>query len=251
MPYNAYMLPTSHRIIDPAAGSRPLAAWLSGVAVAMLTVGFYGALQPLLPPPQALFRGGDDTIQASEFMAPNEPPSDSPDDATKIQPEQNIEIPPIPDVTPPITPPEVPELVPMDTPPPPPSPKRPELKPKPKAEPKTSAQRSTPSRSAPGAGTSKPGGGGSGSSPTLFSGSGGGSFPKGPYPSAARSLRQQGTVRLSVTVEASGLPSSVDVTGSSGFGSLDSAAQDQVRRHWRWPAGSVRRFIVPFRYELH
>lgn len=57
-------------------------------------------------------------------------------------------------------------------------------------------------------------------------------------------------MRLLVTVESSGVPSSVAVQSSSGFSSLDNAARDQVSRRWRWPAGNVRRFIVPVRFVL-
>jgi protein TonB len=57
-------------------------------------------------------------------------------------------------------------------------------------------------------------------------------------------------VRLLVTVEASGVPSSVTVSEPSGFASLDSAAKDTVQRRWRWPAGDVRKFIVPIRFVL-
>jgi TonB family protein len=57
-------------------------------------------------------------------------------------------------------------------------------------------------------------------------------------------------VRLLVTVEASGLPSAVSVTISSGHPELDAAARDQVQRRWRWPAGEVRRYIVPVKFVL-
>ncbi|WP_425510098.1 energy transducer TonB [Verrucomicrobium spinosum] len=52
-------------------------------------------------------------------------------------------------------------------------------------------------------------------------------------------------MRLLVVVEMSGIPGSVSVQSSSGNGELDSAAQDHVRRRWRWPAGEIRRYIVP------
>ena len=239
------MPPSPRRIIDTESGARPFAAWLAGLATAMLALGSYGALHPLLPSLPAATAPVDDTVQISDFQPSDESPApDSADQTPETPPEQEVEIPPVPEITPPLTPPEVPELLPVDTPPPPPPAKvkPPEAKPKPKAE-------TTPRRSAPTAGTSK--GEGNGNSPTLFTGGGAGSFPKGSYPAAARSMRQQGTVRLLVTVEASGLPSSVEVQTSSGFGSLDSGALDQIRRHWRWPAGPVRHYVIPYHYELH
>ncbi len=239
------MPPSPRRIIDTESGARPFAAWLAGLATAMLALGSYGALHPLLPPLPLMAAPADDSVQISDFQPADEsPPPDSADQTPETPPEQEMEIPPVPEITPPLTPPEVPELLPVDAPPPPlpAKVKPPEAKPKPKAE-------TTPRRSVPTAGTSK--GEGTGNSPTLFTGGGEGSFPKGSYPAAARSMRQQGTVRLLVTVEASGLPSAVEVQASSGFGSLDSGALDQVRRHWRWPAGPVRRYVVPFHFELH
>jgi protein TonB len=67
---------------------------------------------------------------------------------------------------------------------------------------------------------------------------------------AARRAGAQGTVRLLVIVEVSGLPGSVSVMASSGHSELDRAAQDHVRRRWRWPAGETRRYIVPVRFVL-
>jgi protein TonB len=242
------MPPSSRRIIDTESGGRPLAAWLAGLATAMLALGCFGALQPLLPPLPEVPAAADETVPISDFQPPDDAaPADA---AEETPPEADVEIPPVPEITPPLTPPEVPELLPADSPPPPlpPKIKPPEPKPKPAArpEPKPMAH-----RTAPGSTTSQANGTGSSSAPTLFSGGGTGNFPKGSYPAAARSMRQQGTVRLLVTVEESGLPSSVEVQTSSGFGSLDSGALDQIRRHWRWSAGPIRHYIVPFRFELH
>ncbi len=244
----AYMLPSSHRIIDTASGARPFAAWLSGLAVAMLTLGTYGALQPLLPPSPEVFATTDDSLEALDFQPPAEataePQADEPQEQTP-EPEVDVEIPPLPEITPPLAPPEVAELVPMDTPPPPPAPKQKpperkrEVEPKPKPQPRRPA-------SSGGASTKA----GTSGVPTLFNGSGGGRFPEPSYPAAARASRIQGSVRLVVTVEESGLPSSVDVQSSSGSTILDNAASDHIRRRWRWPAGPVRRYIVPVRFQL-
>ena len=245
LPKPASMPPSPRRIIDTESGARPFAAWVAGLATAMLALGCFGALHPLLPPLPVTLGATDDTVPVSEFQpADAAPATDKAAVAPETPPEPDMVLPPVPELTPPLTPPEVPELLPLDTPPPPPKVKPPE--PKPKVETKPMAHRTT-----PGAATSKTGGTGSSDSPILFTGGGSGNFPKGSYPAAARSMRQQGTVRLLVTVEASGLPSSVEVQSSSGFGSLDSGALDQVRRHWRWPAGPVRRYIVPFHFELH
>ncbi len=231
----------SRRIIDSTSGARPYAAWLSGLAAAMLTLGTYGALQPLLPPAEEVFFTSDDTVPVMDFLPPAEAPAALQTEELQEQPpEPEVEIPPIPEITPPLTPPEVPELVALDKPPPPPPPKAPERK---KTQPKPTARQAsqTPGNSS-GSGTS--------GSPSLFTGGGGGRFPQPSYPASARAARVQGMVRLMITVEASGLPSSVEIQSSSGSSTLDSAAADCLRRRWRWPSGPVRRYIVPVRFQL-
>ena len=233
----------SRRIIDTASGARPYAAWLSGLAAAMLTIGTYGALQPLLPPVEEIFVASNDTVEVMDFLPPAEAPAESQAEETPEQPpepEVEIEIPPLPEITPPLTPPEVPELVALDKPPPPTPPKTSERK---KTEAKPAPRRSSQT-------TGNSNNSGTGSSPTLFTGGGGGRFPQPSYPASARSARVQGMVRLMITVEASGLPSSVDIQSSSGSAALDSAAADCLRRRWRWPSGPVRRYIVPVRFQL-
>ena len=243
------MPPSPRRIIDTEPIARPFAAWLAGLATAMLALGCFGALHPLLPPPLETLAATDDSVQVSDFQPADEAPpaAHTINQTPETAPPPDLEIPPVPEITLPMNPPEVPELLPLNTPLPMPSQVKPP-EPNPRPEPKSMVHRATPSAPA-----SKSTGSGSGSSdtPTLFSGGGAGSFPKGTYPAIARSMRQQGTVRLQVTVEASGLPSSVEVQTSSGFGTLDSGALDQVRRHWRWPAGPVRHYLVPFHFELH
>ena len=61
---------------------------------------------------------------------------------------------------------------------------------------------------------------------------------------------QDGTVVLLVTVESSGVPSSVEIRTSSGHTLLDTAARDHLRRNWRWPSGESRLFIVPIKFVL-
>jgi len=81
-------------------------------------------------------------------------------------------------------------------------------------------------------------------------GSGRGKFPSPPYPAFARSGGMQGTVRLSISVGASGAVESVTVMGSTGFSSLDSYAASWVRRNWRWPGGSANRYTLPLTFRL-
>jgi protein TonB len=55
-----------------------------------------------------------------------------------------------------------------------------------------------------------------------------------PYPFSARRLAQRGTVRLSLTVSPDGNVSDGSVIASSGSATLDDAALDWVKRHWRY-----------------
>lgn len=80
--------------------------------------------------------------------------------------------------------------------------------------------------------------------------SGKGKFPSPPFPSFARSSGMQGTVRLSISVGASGAVESVTITGSTGFSSLDSYAASWVRRNWRWPGGAAKRYTLPLTFKL-
>lgn len=85
---------------------------------------------------------------------------------------------------------------------------------------------------------------------TGASGTGRGKFPSPPYPSFARSGGMQGTVRLSISVGASGAVESVTVMGSTGFSALDEYAASWVRRNWRWPGGSAKRYSLPLTFRL-
>ncbi len=85
---------------------------------------------------------------------------------------------------------------------------------------------------------------------TGASGTGRGKFPSPPYPSFARSGGMQGTVRLSINVGASGAVESVTVMGSTGFSALDEYAASWVRRNWRWPGGSAKRYSLPLTFKL-
>ncbi|MBL9142165.1 MAG: TonB family protein [Verrucomicrobiaceae bacterium] len=229
-----------------------LSTWSAGVALLCLGIGLHGAGAPLLPASDESIQKpvSDDTVMVETFQPPAAaaaPEESPPEPETK---EEDIEIPPLPDITPPLTPPEMVEITPLEEAPPPPPPmpmpkpveKKPEP-PKPAPTPKPAPRPAT-----------KPdttGGNSSGSSPVPFNRAGSaGRFPDPTYPASARAAKQQGTVRLLVTVEASGIPSAVEVTTSSGSGALDSAARDTISRRWRWPAGAVRKFIIPVRFVL-
>jgi protein TonB len=55
-----------------------------------------------------------------------------------------------------------------------------------------------------------------------------------PYPPLAIRLGEQGTVRLRIALDSSGIVRSVDIVKSSGSTSLDRAAVDWVSAHWRY-----------------
>lgn len=225
-----------------------LSTWSTGIALLCLGIGLHGAGAPLLPVAEFRVMPVDDTVMVEEFTPAPAPADQNVTEPPPPEPEEDIEIPPLPEITLPLTPPEMVEITPLEeAPPPPPMPKPAEKKPeppKPRPEPKP-APRAASKPSAPSSGTS------SGSSPVTFNRSGSaGRFPDPPYPASARAAKVQGSVRLLVTVEASGIPSAVEVTSSSGSGALDSAARDTVSRRWRWPAGSVRKFVVPIRFVL-
>ena len=239
-------------IREPKTSSAYLiSAWSAGIALLCLGIGLHGASAPLLPMNDGTVHSlvSDDTVMVEMFQPPaaaaatEESP---PEPETK---EADIEIPPLPEITPPLTPPEMVEITPIEqlreTPKPKPMEKKPEV-PRPAPSPKP-----TPRPASKPAATSGIANAGSGSSPVTFNRAGSaGRFPDPSYPASARAARQQGTVRLLVTVEASGIPSSVEVTTSCGTGSLDRAARDTVSRRWRWPAGVVRKFIIPVRFVL-
>ena len=236
-------------IVEPKTSSAYLiSAWSAGIALLCLGVGLHGATTPWVPTNEEIIPRAviDDTVMVETFQpasaaaAPEESP---PIPETK---DEDLEIPPLPPLTPSLTPPEMVEITPLDEAPPPPMPKPVEKKPEPpkpapvpKPAPRQAAKLASSNTS------------GSSSSPVTFNRAGSaGRVPDPIYPASARAAKQQGTVRLLVTVEASGIPSSVAVTTSSGSGALDSAARDTVSRRWRWPAGSVRKFVIPVRFVL-
>jgi protein TonB len=126
----------------------------------------------------------------------------------------------------------------------------PVLRPKPAPAPtprKSTTAARTPSRpsTTPGTPGGTPGGTGTGRS--------GGRMvtPAPPYPSFAKSQNMQGTVRLSLSVGASGAVEGATVISSTGFSALDSYAANWVRRNWRFPAtGTGKRYTLPLSFRL-
>ncbi|MEY4483838.1 MAG: hypothetical protein RL693_1290 [Verrucomicrobiota bacterium] len=232
-----------------ARNAHLLSAWATGIAMLFLGIGLHGTAVPLLSSEDSsVIPGlGESTVMVESF----EPPA--PADNTQTEPEtkevsEDMAIPPLPETTPPLTPPEMIEIAPVaevrDTTPSKLIEKKTETRQsqaKPAVRPLTNPQRKE------GGGE---GGTGAGTSPILFKGGGSGRFPAPSYPASARTASQQGTVRLLVTVEANGIPSFIEVTGSSGFASLDNAARDTIQRRWRWPSGGVRKFFIPVRFVL-
>lgn len=224
-------------------------AWTTAICLAVLTVGIHGATYPVVPRAEVMVAiDTGDSVDLEEFEPPPPGPAEPEEEPMEEEIIEEAEIPPLPELQAPLTPPEMTEIIPLEEIRPlPPAVKPPTPKPEaPKPKPVPRRPSAAPSQAA-GSGTGNSNGSGA---PTLFTRSGGGRFPHPSYPSSARSAKQQGTVRLLVTVEPSGLPGAVSVQISSGFPALDSAARDHVRRRWRWPSGDVRRFIVPVRFVL-
>ncbi|CAN5134886.1 hypothetical protein BH23VER1_BH23VER1_32060 [soil metagenome] len=243
----------------PDSDAHLLSAWTAGIAMLFLGIGLSGAIVPLAPelPEVAPDRDLPDEIMVEVFDPPPAGAADEApaDDAEPEMPAEDLEIPPPPEVTAPLTPPEMVELTPLEplvekkpAPRPMARPVAPTEPPARKPSSRTGTQTGTRTGSRDGAGaTGTPGGTGA---PTVFRGTGRGRFPAPSYPTSARRAGHQGTVQLLVTVEPSGVPSSVSVTSSSGHSALDTAARDQVQRRWRWPAGEIRRFIIPVQFVM-
>jgi protein TonB len=178
------------------------------------------------------------TVDLLEFAAPETPESAQPTEAPKPpEPLELTELPEVPEM--PEIPP-MPALLPLET----PSPSRQLPMPNKPMEPaKVNKPETKPIAASPGGTGITP------AKPTVFTG-GGGSFPQPTYPASARASRQQGSVRLLVTVEANGSPSTIVVSSSSGHAVLDRAARDVVSRRWKWPAGPIRQYIIPFNFVL-
>src|SRR5882724_1133762 len=77
-----------------------------------------------------------------------------------------------------------------------------------------------------------------------------GTFPQPSYPPEAAQQRMQGTVTNLVVVDASGVPSRIDVVSSSGHYVLDDYSKQWIKRRWRWLPGETRSYLVPFTWQL-
>jgi TonB family protein len=90
------------------------------------------------------------------------------------------------------------------------------------------------------------------SQPTVLNSTGtSGERPQPPYPKIALDLGQQGTVLLRMTVDDSGVITSIEVEQTSGFPILDRSALDFVKRHWIVPPGTgTRVYEATINYKL-
>ena len=73
--------------------------------------------------------------------------------------------------------------------------------------------------------------------------------PAPTYPEAARRMRREGVVKLLVTVETNGLPSSISISSSSGHQSLDDAALKAVQS-WKFKPGEINGVAVQSKVEV-
>jgi TonB family protein len=71
----------------------------------------------------------------------------------------------------------------------------------------------------------------------------GGERPQPPYPKIALQEAEQGSVKLSMTVDETGAIIDIQVKESSGYPILDRSAVDFVKRHWTIPPISGTRFF--------
>ncbi len=224
-----------------------LSACSAGITLLCLGIGLNGASQPLHPHEKstAAPTAGVDAVMIENFEPPAAP-ADSVTDAVPAENSLDLDIPALPTIIPPLTAPEMIEIVPLESMREPALSKSPEPKVEPtpaKPRPKLAARPATSPTTDSNAGNSS-------ASAQVFSGGGRGRFPSPSFPTAARAAKQQGTVRLLVTVEASGIPSVVEILASSGFAALDNTARDTIQRRWRWPRGEPRQYIVPIRFVL-
>lgn len=70
----------------------------------------------------------------------------------------------------------------------------------------------------------------------------GGERPQPPYPQIALEEAEQGSVKLSFTVDATGAITNITVKESSGYPILDRSAVEFVKRHWTIPPITGTRF---------
>lgn len=169
--------------------------------------------------------------------------------------------PPSPVATPPLPEP-IPESVREPAPAPSPEPVQPKPTPAPRLRPEpaksravTAPQRSTPASASSGSVPGATAGPANGRGPSTSARPRYRSNPKPDYPADARRTGQQGVVTLAVQVTADGRAASVQLSRSSGFPLLDTAALQAVRRWTFEPARTAgiptaSRVEVPVRFDL-
>jgi protein TonB len=84
----------------------------------------------------------------------------------------------------------------------------------------------------------------------LIHGQGEGRQPAPDYPPAALRGRQEGTVRVRLTVSEQGRVLAAEAAEPSPWPLLNQAALRVVRERWRFPAGAVRLYEVIIRFEI-
>jgi protein TonB len=78
----------------------------------------------------------------------------------------------------------------------------------------------------------------------------GGFYPRPEYPKMAIKMKQQGSGKVDILVDASGAVTSVKITESAGYGVLDDAIVQTIKTRWRFPPGRPRHFWYPFVFEM-
>ncbi len=74
----------------------------------------------------------------------------------------------------------------------------------------------------------------------------GGFYPNPEYPKMALRLKQQGSGKVDILVDAEGNVTAVKITESSGYALLDDAILTTIKTRWRFPPGAPRHFWHPF-----
>lgn len=249
----------SWRFRDAEEGFRPL-AWLVAFTSSFFLIGLAGVLREDLGMPFILLSSAsapaglelaseETTMAELQAMSETEPLQEEVEVRETVEPPTFAEALPdlqdLPELIPalvtedlfavPAAPPLETALTPQDPP-----------KPRPAANRTPSPARPSPRPAARAPSSSGGGTGGSGISST----GGGGRFPTPPYPTFARSRGIQGSVMLTIVVNAAGAVESAIVSGSTGYSELDSYAASWVRRNWRFPAGTPRSFKLPVVFKL-
>lgn len=78
----------------------------------------------------------------------------------------------------------------------------------------------------------------------------GGQFPSPTYPREDLQARHEGRVLLNVVINADGTFGEISIQDSCGYSSLDRHALNWVKRHWHFPPGAVRYYLVPIQFQI-